>query len=304
MLGALDSGTARCALPPGGEGLAARLLYTWPHAAPYLPLRERGHASGEEVMVRLRRLVRLGARGRCIVSVEPSGLAAFDVFLLRLHGAVRQADGLEAAWLGKGRGAVICLATTFALMDWSAAETAEPPEVIGADAVERAVAVVGLLPSACSVVSHTALDAPSTRGAERLVEAGVLQPLASEKRPQGGRPTLRWQVNPMLTARPRGPAEKSKRRGSRKTSVRWASDEQVGFRQKVAERAKSPRRRGNRANRENPSNTDGMGLLQQTARGRANRRNRANLPAGERHRTVNRAHLFRRHGLPDRGPMS
>jgi hypothetical protein len=34
----------------------------------------------------------------------------------------------------------------------------------------------------------------------RLVEAGVLQPMAGEKRPQGGRPTLRWQVNPMLAA--------------------------------------------------------------------------------------------------------
>ena len=32
----------------------------------------------------------------------------------------------------------------------------------------------------------------------RLTEAGVLRPLAREARPQGGRPALRWEVNPVL----------------------------------------------------------------------------------------------------------
>ena len=145
LLGSVEpEGVAR-ALPPGGEGLAARFLYAWPHAAPFSPLRERVYASGGDVIVQLKRLFRLSTRGRCFLTFDPDGLAAFDAFLFRLHGAVRQADGLEAAWLGKGRGAVACLAATFALMDWSATETAMeadgPPRLIAPDAVERAVSL-------------------------------------------------------------------------------------------------------------------------------------------------------------------
>ena len=32
----------------------------------------------------------------------------------------------------------------------------------------------------------------------RLTQAGVLRPIAREARPQGGRPALRWEVNPAL----------------------------------------------------------------------------------------------------------
>jgi hypothetical protein len=243
LLGSVEPEGVWRALPPGGEGLTARFLYAWPHAASFSPLRERVYASGDDVLVQLRRLFRLSTRGRCVLSLDASGLAAFDAFLSRLHGAVRQADGSEAAWLGKGRGAVACLAATFALMDWSATEATreadEPPRLIAADAVERAVSLWSdyyhpharaFLQSAVptdvdgqarrvarwlrderrSVVSRTEVRRTAlgrtvdARGAERvvarLVEAGVLQPLASEKRPQGGRPMLRWQVNPMLAA--------------------------------------------------------------------------------------------------------
>ncbi len=239
LLGSVEPEGVSRALPPGGEGLAARFLYAWPHTAPYSPLAERVYASGGGVIVQLQRLLRLSTRGRCFLRLDASGLAAFDAFLLRLHGAVRQADGLEAAWLGKGRGAVACLAATFALMDWSATEAAELPGVIAADAVESAVSlwwdyyhpharaffqsavptdVDGqarrlarwLREEGRSVVSRTEVRRTAlgrtvdARGAERvvarLVEAGVLQPMAGEKRPLGGRPTLRWQVNPMLAA--------------------------------------------------------------------------------------------------------
>jgi hypothetical protein len=145
LLGSVEPEGVSRALPPGGEALAARFLYAWPHAAPFSPLRERVYASGGDVIVQLKRLFRLSTRGRCFLTFHPDGLAAFDTFLSRLHGAVRQADGLEAAWLGKGRGAVACLAATFALMDWSATETAMeadgPTRLIAPDAVERAVSL-------------------------------------------------------------------------------------------------------------------------------------------------------------------
>ena len=238
LLGSVEPEGAWRALPPGGEGLAARFLYAWPHAAPFCPLAERVYASGGDVLVQLRRLFRLSTGGRCFLSLDPAGLAAFDAFLARLHGAVQQAEGLEAAWLGKGRGAVACLAATFALMDWSATEATEPPDRISVSAIERAVSLwsdyyhpharaflQGVAPTDVDcqarrvmrwlrdegrpVVSRTEVRrlalgrTVDTRGADRvvarLVEAGALRAIGNDNTGRG-RPALRWQVNPMLAA--------------------------------------------------------------------------------------------------------
>jgi hypothetical protein len=56
-----------------------------------------------------------------------------------------------------------------------------------------------------STLRHTALaqtvDArEADRVLARLVEGGVLRRLAADRRPQGGRPALRWQANPRLTS--------------------------------------------------------------------------------------------------------
>jgi hypothetical protein len=238
ILGSVEPEGAWRALPPGGEGLATHFLYAWPQAAPYSPLAERVYPKAAEVLVRLRRLMPLGALDRCILRFDKPGVLAFDAFLSRLHAEVRRADGLEAGWLGKGRGAVVCLAATFALMEWSETEGSEPPKTIGVDAVERAIALWSdyyrpharaFLQSAAptnvdcqarrvvrwlsderrSIVSRTDVRrlalgrTVDTRDAKllmsRLVEAGVLRPIAAEG-PVRGRPVLRWHVNPMLAA--------------------------------------------------------------------------------------------------------
>jgi hypothetical protein len=241
VLGSIEPDRLMQTLRCGGDGLAARFLYAWPHPSPFRPLADRKPLRNEAVLTMLRRLLRPidTASGPHLLVVDRSGAAAFDVFLARLNREIRQAEGLEAAWLGKGRGAVACLAATLALLRWSAGNSAEAPQRIGVEAIEHAVSLWSdyyrpharaflqrALPTdlECRArrvvrwlradgraslsredVRRTALgETVDAREADRvlarLVEGGVLRRLAAGPRPKGGRPALRWQVNPLLTA--------------------------------------------------------------------------------------------------------
>ena len=240
ILGTIEPDGVAPALRHGGQALAARFLYAWPHAVAFRPLTERKERVADEAaMGPLRRLLRLVAsrEGPCVLFLDEPAEKTFNAFLARLHGEVRQAEGLEAAWLGKGRGEVARLAATFALMDWSAMESAEPLHLIGARAMECAVslwsdyyrpharaflqgvvstdvesqarrvvrwlrtdgrAAVSRTEVRRSALSHTVDARGADRVVLRLVDAGVLRPIASEGQPRRGRPARRWQVNPML----------------------------------------------------------------------------------------------------------
>lgn len=237
MLGTIEPDAVTLQMQRGGDGLAARFLYAWPRALPYCPLAERMHPASDDVLPSLRRLLQLGLRARHLLFLDPSATAVFDAFLARLHGEVRRAEGLEAAWLGKGRGTVACLAGLLALMTWSITDEAEPPGDIPREAVNRAVSLwsdyyrphaLAFLQSTMPTdiecrarrvvhwlradggssvsrrdVRRTALaqtvNAKETdRVLARLVEAGVLRPVGNEGPAQRGRPALRWQVNPLL----------------------------------------------------------------------------------------------------------
>jgi hypothetical protein len=241
ILGSIEPDRLAQGLPRGGDGLTARFLYAWPNPSPFRPLADRKPLRSEAVLILLRRLLLAidTSRKPHILAVDRSAAAPFDAFLARLDREIRQAEGPEAAWLGKGRGAVACLAGTLALLRWSAGNSAEPPCRIGLEAMEHAVSLWSdyYRPHAravlqCAVptdlecrarrvvrwlgadgraslsredVRRTALgqtvDArEADRVLARLVEGGVLRRLAADRRPQGGRPALRWQVNPRLTS--------------------------------------------------------------------------------------------------------
>lgn len=259
MLATVEPDSVALAMRRGGDGLAARFLYAWPHPAPYRPLAQRVHPASDDVLSSLRRLLQLSTRARCLLSFDTAAAATFDAFLARLHGEARRAEGLEAAWLGKGRGMVARLAGLFALMSWSATEEAEPPGDIGQEAVEGAVSlwseyyrphalaflqrtmptdiecrarrvVRWLRSNGCRDVSRrdvrrTALaqtvNAKETdRVLARLVEAGVLRPVDHDGPMQRGRPALRWQVNPLLQTA----AQNAENAEIRKTLEKQASD--------------------------------------------------------------------------------
>jgi hypothetical protein len=241
VLGSIEPDGLSQTVLRGSEGLAARFLYAWPLRAPFRPLADRKPLHDAAVLAMLRRLgqaIDTSTRPHALV-LDRDGAAAFDAFRARLDRDIRQAEGLEAAWLGKGRGAVACLAGTLALLRWSAGNAVEPPRRVGLESMESAVSLWSdyyrphgrallqrVLPTdlesrarrvvrwLCSDgrtslsredVRRTALgqtvDArEADRVLARLVEAGVLRRLAAGSGPRGGRPALRFQVNPLLAA--------------------------------------------------------------------------------------------------------
>jgi hypothetical protein len=240
LLGSVEPDGVVSEMQRGGDGLAARFLYAWPHPVPYCPLAQRSHPANADVLSSLRRLLQLSLRARCLLTLDPSAAAAFDAFLGRLHGEVRHAEGPQAAWLGKGRGTVARLAGLFTLMSWSATNEAEPPREVGREAMESAVSLwsdyyrphalaflrrtmptdvecqarrvvrwlrtgrrqdVSRKDVRRTALAQTVNAGESDRVLARLVEAGVLQPAGSEGPARRGRPALRWRVNPLL----RGP---------------------------------------------------------------------------------------------------
>ena len=58
-----------------------------------------------------------------------------------VHAALREAEGLEEAWMGKGRGTVVRLAGILELLDWSATGSASSPGHIGRERIEGAAAL-------------------------------------------------------------------------------------------------------------------------------------------------------------------
>jgi hypothetical protein len=242
ILGALEPDRLAAALQRGEESLAARFLYAWPALPPFRPLAERTPARDDEALALLRAIRGMAgtmAEPLCL-ALDAGALATLDSFLGRLHAERCGAEGLLAAWLGKGPGLVPRLAGVLHLLNWSAAQASDPSIALGdidQGAIERAIAlwrgyfrphakaffgrvapadldararrvVHWLKASGRSEVSRedvrrTALGqtvnaSEADQVLSRLTKASVLRPLARETRPQGGRPALRWEVNPAL----------------------------------------------------------------------------------------------------------
>ncbi|HEX9326925.1 MAG TPA: DUF3987 domain-containing protein, partial [Reyranella sp.] len=242
ILGALEPDRLAAALQRGEESLAARFLYAWPALPPFAPLAERKPARDEEALALLRAIrAKAGTMAEPLcLPLDTGAVATLDAFLAGLHAERRAADGLLAAWLGKGPGLVPRLAGVLHLLEWSAAQASDPSIAVGEvgqGAVERAITlwcryfrphakaffdrvapadldararrvVRWLIASGRGEVSRedvrrsalgqTVTASEADRVLARLTKAGVLRPIATEARPQGGRPALRWEVNPAL----------------------------------------------------------------------------------------------------------
>jgi hypothetical protein len=146
ILGALEPDRLAGTLQRGQATVAARFLYALPAPPPFQPLAERKRARDDDALALLRAIRgKAGTMGTPLhIPVDDDGLAALDRFLGNLHGELRDAEGLEAAWLGKGRGVVARLAGVLHMLDWSARQSSDPSAElldIGRDAMERAIAL-------------------------------------------------------------------------------------------------------------------------------------------------------------------
>ncbi len=222
------------------DGLLSRLLYCWP--VPRLDARlDRAYGDGETVSRLLQRLVDLPG-----TICEPATLALQDAavdrlqaLLPQLRAFMRDADGAEAAWIGKAAGTIVRLAGLLSLMDWAAGDSREPCTTVDEQHVERAHALWSdyYWPHARAVFGQASptiaerrvrrvgrwlqrtrpqtvsreevrrealcqgVDADTAEGViEQLEQQGVLRMLEPQANRGGGPRRRRWQVNPGLWA--------------------------------------------------------------------------------------------------------
>ena len=90
----------------------------------------------------MRRLLQLAGSvdAPTILEVGEDALPVLDFFLAGLHVDVVEAEGLDQAWQGKGRGSVARLIGCLALLDWSVGSAAAPGPV-ERQTVEHAIAL-------------------------------------------------------------------------------------------------------------------------------------------------------------------
>ncbi len=138
--------TERLAALATGDELAARFLFAWPAPAEHCPLGAAKPARDAEALAALRRIARkVGtAEDPLELTVDQRGLKAFDGFLAGLanelrESALHETEGLETAWLGKGRGTVARLTGLLELLAWSELRSAGPPGQLGTEQIERGV---------------------------------------------------------------------------------------------------------------------------------------------------------------------
>ena len=251
IVGSLDPARLGEALAGCDDGRADRFLYAWPARPDWRSLRERPAVPDDTMADALGCIAGIAgdpALPRQLV-LDEAALAAFDEHLARVHALQRQADGVEAAWLGKGRGTVARLAAALALLGWSAGARrgdAPPPVITGetmaaactlwdyfhrharavlgrAFAVDRPHLMRRVLGwigrQRATEVSREevrrealgqAVDAAEAqRVIDALAQAGFLRAIAAAPGAQG-RPALRWNVHPALLDRGAGSARIAK----------------------------------------------------------------------------------------------
>jgi hypothetical protein len=237
IIGSIQPDRIAEALYGADDGMAARFLYAWPVSPKYRSILTCPTVDSGSAQVRLKRIAGISgtAEHPRILYISGEAQALLDAFLSDLHAEAQHNDGLEAGFLGKGRGTVVRLATALALLRWSEAEETQAPHVIDLDSMRdaaglwadyfrphaRAVfnqagatgrdrylrkAIRWLRTSRTEEISREDIRcaalgrAVDAEGADqviaRLVSANVLRRVkASTSR---GRPPLRWSVNPAL----------------------------------------------------------------------------------------------------------
>ena len=239
IIGCLDPARLDGALSDGADGRAARFLYAWPLPAPYRSFLELPPSRESDVVNALQHIARIAGDPAwpLVLKLHELALSGFDGHLARLHAELQRCDGVEAAWLGKGRGMVVRLALALTLLRWGVDATLvqPPPTFIVGDTLSSACrlweyfraharAVLGrAFPSAGEQPMRQVLAWIRARGAAQVSREDVrrdalgqapnaqqaLQVIQSLERagflrkadykPEGaGRPPRRWDVNPSL----------------------------------------------------------------------------------------------------------
>jgi hypothetical protein len=235
ILGTLQADRLAETLGAADDGLLSRFLYCWP--LPRLEARfDRADRSFEIARRLLQRLLDLpGTIARpAALTLTEAAANHLEALLPRLRAFMRDTDGVEAAWIGKGAGTIVRLAGLLSLMDWAQGDAGEPCTTVEEAHLERAhrlwtdyfwphaQAVFGEAPATldaqrvrrvgrwlrrmrpqtvsreevrCEALSYSVNADTAESVLERLEQYGVVRMFTT---PTGGRPRRRWQVNPEL----------------------------------------------------------------------------------------------------------
>ena len=219
--------------------MAARFLYVWPDPPKYHSILDRRLALDDDAQSRLRRIAGLAGTSDNprVLQLSADAVVLLNTFLSELHAEAQNHEGLEAGFLGKGRGTVVRLAAVLTLLRWSETETVIAPSTIDMDAIRDAAGLWAdyMRPHAQAVFNRAgstgrdrharrtvrwlrvsgvqevsredvrcaalgrAVDADGAdRVIARLVAGNVLQGIHAVGGLKGGRPARRWAVNPGL----------------------------------------------------------------------------------------------------------
>ena len=142
ILETMGPDSLKTALLEDDKGLPTRFLYVWPGPQDYRALAALESVRDDEVLDRLRRLSTLARTpdDPCELRFDERGVKALDGVLIDLHAARRSAEGLEAAWLGKGKTFIVRLAGVLELLGFTGGPRSRPG-AIGAEQVEAAAAL-------------------------------------------------------------------------------------------------------------------------------------------------------------------
>jgi hypothetical protein len=238
IVGTLHADELAEALARPDGGAASRFLYAWPQ--PGLEVRlTSADAAADEVHVLLHGLARLAGSADAphALRLDGSAATALESLVPTLRTFLRDLDGLEGLWVGKGAGTIVRLAGLLCLMEWVAAEAAPAPTVVAERHIEQAHALWSgyFWPQAQAVFTlagTTVVDRQARRVAhwlrrtrvevasredvrrealcqsvdaeaaesviERLERYGVLRPSPIETPVRRGPRKRRWQVNAEL----------------------------------------------------------------------------------------------------------
>jgi Protein of unknown function (DUF3987) len=239
IVGSLHPDRLDQALQDADDGLAARFQFSWPNPPPCRLLSEARPLREDEAVTMLHRMTSaVGSPDQPLVmAFDQEAAKLFERFLRWLHDEMRHADGLQAGWLGRGRGTVPRLAAALALLAWVERPHDQLPRLIGRDRVEAAIRLWRdyFRPHARAVFDR---GAPTTQDVQarrvihwlrahpakevsgedirrralcqtvsavatqqlifHLEHSAILRPLRDEPFWRNGRPARRWQVNPAL----------------------------------------------------------------------------------------------------------
>jgi hypothetical protein len=129
IIGTIQPDRLADALAGADDGLAVRFLFSWPDPPPYRSILDLPAAQDDDAQSRLKRIAGIAGTSEHprVLQLSGDALSLLNIFLSDLHTEAQSHEGLEAGFIGKGRGTVVRLAAVLTMLRWSPQPNARSP---------------------------------------------------------------------------------------------------------------------------------------------------------------------------------